>query len=70
MLEHSSEKSKNQPSKEASSKEEISRIVDWILQLKDLTKKENALAELSKKRESFPDLAVFLWFSPGTVASL
>ena len=32
--------------------------------------RENALLELSKKRESFPELAVFLWHSFGTVSVL
>lgn len=33
-------------------------------------KRENALYELSKKRESFPDLAPVLWYSFGTMAAL
>lgn len=32
--------------------------------------RENALLELSKKRESFPELAVYLWHSFGTVSVL
>ena len=32
--------------------------------------RENALAELSKKRESFPELAPYLWHSFGVIASL
>lgn len=32
--------------------------------------RENALLELSKKREAFPDLAPVLWHSFGTIAAL
>lgn len=32
--------------------------------------RENALLELSKKREDFPDLAPLLWHSFGTIAAL
>lgn len=41
-----------------------------VLDLTNPAKKEMALLELSKKRESFPELAPFLWHSCGTVASL
>ena len=57
-------------SKENSNKEETNRIIEWVIQLKDMIQRENALIELSKKRESFPDLAIYLWYSAGTVASL
>ena len=33
-------------------------------------RRENALAELSKKRESFPELAPYLWHSFGVIACL
>jgi len=33
-------------------------------------RRENALLELSKKREAFPDLAPVLWHSLGTIAAL
>jgi CCR4-NOT transcription complex subunit 9 len=32
--------------------------------------RENALLELSKKREAFPELAPYLWYSFGTIAAL
>ena len=32
--------------------------------------RENALLELSKKRESFPELAPYLWHSVGTISGL
>ena len=57
-------------SKENSNKEETNRIIEWVIQLKDMIQRENALIELSKKRESFTDLAIYLWYSAGTVASL
>lgn len=41
-----------------------------MLDLTNPVKKEMALLELSKKRESFPELAPYLWHSFGTVASL
>jgi len=53
-----------------SSKDESNKIIEWVIQIKDPNLRENALVELSKKRESFPDLAIYLWYSAGTVASL
>lgn len=50
--------------------EDISKIIEWLEQIKDPETRENALSELSKKRESFPDLAIYLWYSTGVVASL
>lgn len=41
-----------------------------VLDLTNPAKKETALLELSKKRESFPELAPYLWHSFGVVASL
>ena len=49
-----------------------SELVSLVLQLTcevSLTR-ENALLELSKKREEFPDLAPLLWHSCGTIAAL
>ncbi|CAD8098590.1 unnamed protein product [Paramecium primaurelia] len=43
-------------------------VVQYILQLRDTDKREQALSELSKKRESFPHLAPLLWHSVGTIA--
>jgi hypothetical protein len=47
-------------------------LVALVLQLTDpnTMTRENALLELSKKREDFPDLAPMLWHSFGTVAAL
>ncbi|KDD74956.1 Rcd1-like cell differentiation protein, partial [Helicosporidium sp. ATCC 50920] len=41
-----------------------------VLDLTNPSSKETALLELSKKRESFPELATHLWHSFGTMASL
>lgn len=41
-----------------------------VLQLTDPERREGVLLELSKKRESFPDLAPILWHTFGTVAAL
>lgn len=41
-----------------------------VLQLINPDQRETALLELSKKRESFPDLAPVLWHSYGTIAAL
>jgi CCR4-NOT transcription complex subunit 9 len=66
-----SKNDKNESSnKENIIKEETNKIIEWVILLKDMNQRENALVELSKKRESFPDLAIYLWYSAGTVASL
>eukprot|EP00579_Thalassiosira_antarctica_P028124 CAMPEP_0202017004 /NCGR_PEP_ID=MMETSP0905-20130828/35962_1 /ASSEMBLY_ACC=CAM_ASM_000554 /TAXON_ID=420261 /ORGANISM="Thalassiosira antarctica, Strain CCMP982" /LENGTH=494 /DNA_ID=CAMNT_0048577571 /DNA_START=146 /DNA_END=1627 /DNA_ORIENTATION=- len=41
-----------------------------VLQLVNHDQREGVLLELSKKRESFPDLAPILWHTVGTVAAL
>ncbi|KAK9835050.1 hypothetical protein WJX81_007325 [Elliptochloris bilobata] len=41
-----------------------------VLDLTNPQARENALLELSKKRESFPELAPYLWHSFGTVSAL
>lgn len=41
-----------------------------VLDLTNPVAKETALLELSKKRESFPELAPYLWHSFGTMAAL
>lgn len=49
---------------------EREKIYQWILELATVETKENALLELSKKREVVPDLAPMLWHSFGTIATL
>ncbi|KAL8579034.1 CCR4-NOT transcription complex subunit 9 [Nucella lapillus] len=46
------------------------RIYAWINELTNPETRENALLELSKKREVVPDLAPLLWNSFGTIAAL
>lgn len=41
-----------------------------VLDLTSPSSRENALLELSKKRESFPELAPYLWHSFGTISAL
>lgn len=41
-----------------------------IAQLSNLDQRENALLELSKNRENFPDIAPVLWHSYGSIAAL
>ncbi len=50
--------------------DEINYIIKLVYLLKDGEKRANALLELSKKRESFPDLALYLWYSPGIMTIL
>lgn len=47
-------------------------ITDLILALtnSDINSRENALLELSKKRDDYNDLAPLLWYSCGTMAVL
>jgi len=47
-----------------------SSIFELVLQLQDRSKREHALLELSKKRETVQDLAPILWYSHGTMAIL
>ncbi|XP_042221922.1 CCR4-NOT transcription complex subunit 9-like [Homarus americanus] len=49
---------------------ERDKIYQWIIELANPDTRENALLELSKKRESVPDLAPLLWNSFGTIAAL
>ena len=45
-------------------------IIQMVNEIKDENKREAALDELSHKRESLPDLALYIWYSTGTVATL
>ena len=46
------------------------KIYTWISELTAAESRENALLELSKKREVVPDLATMLWHSFGGIAAL
>ena len=57
-------------SKEQEKDEEIKQIIEWVDQIKNENTREKALEELSHKRESLTDLALYIWYSTGTVATL
>lgn len=46
------------------------QVYQWINELSHPDTRETALLELSKKRESVPDLAPMLWHSFGTIGAL
>lgn len=46
------------------------KIIEWIGQLKDINLRMKALVSLSQKRETFTDLAIYLWYTPGVIAAL
>lgn len=48
----------------------IEELLPLVMQLTNPEQREGVLLELSKKRESFTDLAPILWHSYGTVAAL
>mmetsp|Transcript_14470 Transcript_14470/g.20403 ORF Transcript_14470/g.20403 Transcript_14470/m.20403 type:complete len:346 (+) Transcript_14470:184-1221(+) len=48
----------------------MDELMPLVLQLTNPDQREVVLLELSKKRETFSDLAPILWHSPGTVAAL
>jgi CCR4-NOT transcription complex subunit 9 len=50
--------------------EESQRVLNWISELMSGSSREAALLELSKKRESLPELALILWSSFGVMTSL
>ena len=56
--------------KEKSKEEEIYQIINWVDQIKDESTREKALEELFHKRESLNDLALYIWYSTGTVSIL
>eukprot|EP00127_Corallochytrium_limacisporum_P003782 Clim_evm114s152 gene=Clim_evmTU114s152 len=49
---------------------EDDQIAHYVLMLTRIEERETALLELSKKRESTPDLALILWHSYGTMMAL
>ncbi len=52
------------------SSNDINKITEWIHNLSDSEKRVYALVELSKKRDYFSDLAIYLWYSPGVISVL
>ena len=55
---------------EVNYQEELKLITQYIKNLRDPEKREEALNQLSRKRETFPDLPVLLWYSVGTITIL
>ncbi|XP_031638386.1 CCR4-NOT transcription complex subunit 9 [Contarinia nasturtii] len=53
-----------------SSSTETEKVFQWINELSNPDTRETALMELSKKRETVPDLAPMLWHSFGTIVAL
>jgi CCR4-NOT transcription complex subunit 9 len=53
-----------------SSNADMSELYPLVLQLSNPDQRETALLEMSKRRESFPDLAPVLWYSYGSIAAL
>ncbi|KAG2491583.1 hypothetical protein HYH03_010150 [Edaphochlamys debaryana] len=49
---------------------ELQQVESFVHQLINPATRENALLELSKKRENFPELAPYLWHSFGAIAAL
>lgn len=49
---------------------DMASVEQLVLELADPATRENALLDLSKKREAFPELAPYLWHSFGTIAAL
>jgi CCR4-NOT transcription complex subunit 9 len=58
------------PPAQENEKYEFEKIVSYIQNLKSHDKREEALIELGKKRESYGNLAPLLWYSVGTIAVL
>jgi CCR4-NOT transcription complex subunit 9 len=54
----------------SSSNGDMSELYPLVLQLSNPDQRETALLEMSKKRESFPDLAPVLWHSFGSITAL
>ncbi|OAP07932.1 hypothetical protein AXX17_AT2G04250 [Arabidopsis thaliana] len=58
------------PSSSSNNDRKLSSAEQLILDLSNPELRENALHELSKKREIFQDLAPLLWHSVGTIPAL
>ena len=52
------------------SEDELQKIIFWVNDIKDETKRDHALEELYKRRESITNLAIYIWYSTGTIAAL
>ncbi len=43
------------------------KMIELISKMKESDKRMNTFVHLSRQRETFPDLAVYLWYSPGVI---
>lgn len=50
--------------------EEVKRVIELIKMIREPEQRDEALMELGKIRETFQNLAIFLWYSVGTIAIL
>jgi CCR4-NOT transcription complex subunit 9 len=50
--------------------EDNRKVLQWVAELMDPSRREGALMELSKKREQVPELALVIWHSFGVMTSL
>ena len=69
-MEDASPSTRNKASQIKDNKEDEQKIIQWVNEIKDESTREAALGELSRKRESFSDLALYIWYSTGTVSAL
>ncbi|XP_035226127.1 CCR4-NOT transcription complex subunit 9-like isoform X3 [Stegodyphus dumicola] len=60
----------NVPQHTSLSQADQEKVYQWISELARPDTRENALLELSKKREAVPELAPMLWHSFGTITAL
>ena len=58
------------PGMESGLSEENRKVLQWVAELMEPSRREGALMELSKKREQVPELALVLWHSFGVMTSL
>lgn len=58
------------PGMEQGISDENRKVLQWVAELMDPTRREGALMELSKKREQVPELALVIWHSFGVMTSL
>lgn len=58
------------PGMEGQLSEDNRKVLQWVAELMEPSRREGALMELSKKREQVPELALVLWHSFGVMTSL
>ena len=58
------------PQPAVTDQQEAEKIFLLVLELTNPDMRESSLLELSKRRETFPDLAPILWHSFGTISAL